>query len=80
MATSAKGKAIKNATEKVWVLASPELLAQMLNRWSPAVKVKAERMADGRWEMTFRAAYDQRGNVIAFGPEFAVNPEGVAKP
>lgn len=50
---------------KVWVIASQELLDQMAKGWSQPVEVHATPNADGSWEMTFRAVYNEKGEQIA---------------
>ncbi len=53
------------ASEKAWIYASPEVLAEMMLGWSKPVEVHAERNPDGSWEMSFRAVYNERGEQIA---------------
>lgn len=50
--------------QKVWIRASREILEQLRSGWSPAVRVRAIPNADGSWEMSFRAAYNEKGEVI----------------
>ncbi len=45
----------EDATEKVWVNASKELLLQMEKGWSRPVIVRAvNKLPDGSWELIFR--------------------------
>lgn len=54
----------ETASRKVWVYASPEILEDMRKDWSPPVEVHAEENPDGSWEMTFRAHYNEKGEIV----------------
>jgi hypothetical protein len=45
---------MSEVTEKVWILASKELLEQMLEEWSRPVQARAEKNSDGSWSIRFR--------------------------
>lgn len=47
----------ENATERAWIMISPELLAQLEKDWSVPVQIKARRPArpGDPWELDVRA-------------------------
>lgn len=66
------------ADRKVWVRASREILEELRKGWSRPICAHAEENADGSWEMTFRAYYNERGEIVA--PPFEAKPVGEVWP
>ncbi len=52
---------LETANRKVWVLASPVILDELLKGWSRPVQAHATPNADGSWEMTFRT-YNEKAD------------------
>lgn len=53
------------ADQKVWIRASRLVLEEMKKGWSPPVEAHVTPNADGSWEMTFRAVYNEKGEQVA---------------
>ncbi len=49
---------VETSYRKAWVLASPEILEELLKDWSRPVQARATENPDGSWDMTFRTYPD----------------------
>jgi hypothetical protein len=68
----------ENATEKAWVIASPELLNDMLGHWSQPVQVTASKNRDGSWEIQRLQEAERKLKHRSLGDEQIIDEQGVA--